>query len=242
MAKTAKLAPQSRTLASQDDLLQELEELLREKYSLEVLPPFTVLCEGWTDVGYLELAAALHLKATGVDLLAVPSEIADFDQQRIGIFTPGRPGDPSRGGTPQMVRLAKDLTPFAFTLRAFRGLLFVFDHDDAGIAAAQAVTGLGYRSTNNVVTLDPKEHPKACAKKQICIEDLISLTIQYRFFEETPSSCSIEYVESKPQRIHWAHSAKSGLRDYIVGGAELSDVEELVRLLKRVRRAFELPV
>lgn len=241
MAKIAKLAPAAQRFRTEEEMQRELAGLLKAQFCLEMLPRFSVLVEGWTDVHYINHAVKLHEQAYGSDLLEIPSAIAEFDGERIGVFTPGSPGDHIRGGVKQMVRLAIELKPYVFTLRGFQGLAFVFDHDDAGLEAKDKVLSEGYRDKSQVLTLDPKEHPLSCATKQVCIEDLLALKIQQQYFESTPSTCSIDYLKGKPLRIHWGHEAKPGLRDFILQNARLDDVSEIVVLLHRVRRALELP-
>jgi len=141
-----------------------------------------------------------------------------------------------------MVRLAEMLKPYVFTIRAFEGLVFVFDHDDEGQRAANQMQVEGYNRDVNIATLDPRQHPNACAKKQVCIEDLLSLDIQRRFFESTSTTCSVDYVDGKQRRFHWSHSSKPELRDFVVENACLEDVREVIQLVKRIRDALGLPI
>jgi hypothetical protein len=141
-----------------------------------------------------------------------------------------------------MVRLAEVLQPFVFTLEMFRGVLFVFDHDDAGLEAVPQVQEYGFRQGNNIITLDPKKHPQACAAKQVCIEDLLSLDIQKRFFEEGTATCSIDYEDGVLRRFRWGHSSKAGLRDFVVEHAVLDDMTEVVGLVTRIRCALGLQI
>lgn len=241
MAKLAQLAPTALELPSSEALLIELENQLRDGFSLQMLPKFSVIVEGWTDVHYLGLAVDLFQQAMGVDLLEIPNQISGINGARIGVVTPGSPGNPIRGGTPQMVRVAGVLKPYVFMLRAFQGLMFIFDHDEAGLEAATQLANIGFARQVNIMTLDPKEHPTACAKKQVCIEDLLSLDIQRRYFESTAATCSLDYSEGLLKRIQWGHASKPGLRDFVLQNAILEDVHEMVQLLLRVRRAFALP-
>ncbi|TWT67021.1 hypothetical protein Pla123a_44510 [Posidoniimonas polymericola] len=241
MSRIAKLAPRAKDLPSSEDLIAQLRATLDCEFSLPELPIFSVLFEGWTDVSYIERAVELHMQASGKDLLAIPPEISGVDGARIGIFTPGRPGDPARGGVSQMVRLARELQLYVFRLGVFKGLVFVFDHDEAGLEAATKLADLGYARDSNILTLDPKDHPDACARKQVVVEDLLSLRIQKVYFESASATCSVDYVDGNLERYRWGHSSKPLLRDYVLEQADVNDLQEVVRLVRRIRRACELP-
>jgi hypothetical protein len=222
-------------------LTDKLRVALRDNFSLDMMSVFSIIFEGWTDVSYVEHALKLYAEKNGVDLLRIPPKLVEAESARIGIYTPGKPGNPTRGGIPQMVRLADLLHPYVFTLEMFLGVLFVFDHDVAGQEAVSQVQGFGFRPDINIITLDPKWHPKACAKKQVCIEDLLSLSIQSRFFDEGTSTCSVEYENGVRRRFVWGHDSKPYLRDFVVTHANLDDMIEVVGLVKRARRAFGFP-
>jgi len=241
MTRIARLAPDARALPGAYELIEKLRVALRDGFSLDMLSVFSVFFEGWTDVGYVELAVKLYAEREGVDLLAIPSQVVGVESARIGIYTPGKPGDPKRGGIPQMVRLAEVLQPYVFTLEMFRGLLFVFDHDDEGLKAVPQVQASGFKQGNNIITLDPKHHPGACTTKQVCIEDLLSLDIQKRFFDKGTATCSAEYKEGVLRRFHWGHDSKPVLRDFVLEHATLNDMAEVVGLVTRIRSAFGFP-
>jgi len=224
-----------------DELIEKLRVVLRDEFSLDMLSVFSVLLEGWTDVGYVDHAVKLYAERNGVDLLAIPASVVSVETARIGIYTPGKPGDATRGGIAQMVRLAEMLQPYVFTLEMFRGILFVFDHDDAGLRAVPQVLRYGFKEGNNIITLDPKLHPRAWAKKQVCMEDLLSVDIQKRFFDQGKATCSIDYEDGLLRRFRWGHNSKADLRDFVVARATLDDMAEVVGLVTRIRHALGLP-
>ncbi len=120
--------------------------------------------------------------------------------------------------------------------------LFVFDHDDAGLKAQQDIQSLGYEPGRNLITLDPRSHPGACATKQVVIEDLLSLRIQQSFFDQGHAFCSIDYADGQVVRFRWGHESKHLLRDYVCGHATWDDVREVGRILARARSVFGFPV
>jgi hypothetical protein len=100
----------------------------------------------------------------------------------------------------------------------------------------------GYRDALHVFMLHPKQHPTACyQKKGTCIEDLLSLSVQKRFFDQGGAYCRVHYEAGQPMRFAWEHPSKDGLRDFVRANGKLEDVWEVVRLLYRVRSAWGLP-
>ena len=138
-----------------------------------------------------------------------------------------------------MVRLAKEMELYVFRLALFKGLVFIFDHDKAGQDAATLVRNNGYKK--RVLTLDPKEHPGACASKQVVIEDLLSLEIQKQFFNNGNVWCSVDYEDGTIARFHWHYKSKDKLRDYVCRNGTWDDVKEIVGVLIRIRKALGLP-
>jgi len=152
--KAAKLAPSSEGFPTRAELVTKITAFLGE-YSLPLLPDYTIVVEGTTDVAYLHRAAELALAGGGEDILAVPVG-AWRRSDRILVCTPTKPGGEGRGGTPLMVRLAHELRTFVFgPLELFSGLVFVFDHDDAGLQAQDHIESFGYRG---VATRSPLTH------------------------------------------------------------------------------------
>jgi hypothetical protein len=237
-ADRARLAPELRPPPATDDLLSRLEVTLQAGFAMGMLSEYTVVVEGTTDRDYLLRAAALVHANDEKDLLAVdgPNGVT-----LISILSPGSPGHPERGGVPQMVRLARELQPYVFTLDMFSGILFVFDHDDAGLEGQVKIQEYGYRSNVNSMTLEPKQHPNACGKKQVVIEDLLSLDIQKEFFERHPAWCSAEYENGDLVRFEWRNPSKAALRDFACRWGRQEDFIEIIRLLDRVRLTFGAP-
>src|SRR5271157_2013830 len=125
IANYAPTPPKPRTM---EELTEKLHRTLSEQFCLDPIPTYCLFVEGWTDKNYLERAAQLVMERTGDDLLAA---LGPFGQaERIAVLTPGRPGDPSRGGVPQLVRLAQELQVYVFHHEMFM-ICFIFDHDDA---------------------------------------------------------------------------------------------------------------
>jgi hypothetical protein len=240
--KVAQQAPVPPPMPSVEGLLQKLRQTLSGDFCLDMLPKFSVIVEGWTDHDYLIRAAELTKQKTGEDLLAVPEQLCQQGPAQIGIRTPGKPGDPTRGGTPQMVRLAEQLQFYVFTMELFAGMVFLFDHDDAGLEAREKIAGYGFRKDVNSLTLDPRHHPHACAKKQVTIEDLLSLDVQQRFFDSGSAWCRADYEDGKLIRYVWGHQSKPFLRDFVKQHATWGDIREVARILARIRRIWGLPV
>jgi hypothetical protein len=215
------------------DLLKPycLEQMIQHEY--------VILFEGWTDVSYAQVAIKKHKEESGIDLLTAGTV---EQQSTIFLGTPGENGNPARGGTKQMVRLARELQPFVFTFPFVKGIAFVFDHDEAGLEADNQVTAkeCGYQKKKHTFTLDPKLHPNSCAEKQVCVEDLLSLQIQHQFFEQGDAYCEATYFAGKVVRYRWATQSKDRLRDFVVQNASQHDLHEIFQLIKRVRYAWGL--
>ena len=141
-----------------------------------------------------------------------------------------------------MVRLAEQLRSYVFTLELFSGMVFLFDHDDEGLRARDQIADYGYRKDVNSLTLDPKHHPRACAKKQVTIEDLLSLAVQERFFNVGGAWCRADYEGGTLIRYVWGHQSKPLLRDFVKQHATWEDLREIARILARMRSVFGLPV
>lgn len=238
--RSAKLAPYPKELKSSGQLMLELNELLKVEYCLDPLPLYTLVVEGWSDVKYL-LAAAALARNRGSDLLSATSPV-DGATIPIGIITPGRRNDPSRGGVEQVVRLARDIKAAVFAYDAYHGVAFVFDHDDAGIKGRDEVAQHGFLGDKHTITLDPKRHPLACAKKQVVVEDLLSLRVQTAFFSQGSAWCSAEYEAGALKRYVWGHASKGALQAFVASNAAWEDLIEVARVLVRVREMWGLPV
>jgi hypothetical protein len=238
MSRRAEHTPPPRRIRSEQELLSDLAATLTNDFSLQMLSEYVIVTEGRTDVDYLK-SASIAAKATfGQDLLEIPDGLAGDGSTRFQICTPGKPNDSKRGGVPQMVRLAESLKPYVFTLDILRGLVFIFDHDAAGHEAATIVRNKGYK---NVLTLDPKAHPNACSKKQVVIEDLLSLSAQKAFFDQGNAWCSITFEDGAIVAFDWHFKSKDRLRDYVCARNSCDELVEIVRLLMRVRESIGLP-
>jgi hypothetical protein len=229
-----------------EELASRFGALLREKYCIEPLPEFSIVVEVATDRDYMLHAVNLAREIYGEDLLDVPTHLAESGS-RIAIVTPIDPAlrdgkGRERGGIKRMAPLAKDLHDYVFFLKYLRGVVFVFDHDDAGLEAKKKLEALGYAAEQHIVTLEARHHPGACGKKQVVIEDLLSFQIQAEFFERGGAWCSVDYEAGEPKRFHWGHESKHLLRDYVCERAKWADVQEIGRAIARVRNVFGLPV
>lgn len=231
-------APRASSALTLEEISSEFASKLKTEFALDSLSPYSVVVEGQTDKKYLYRAVQLQLEFDGANLLAVPP-IDSGDE--ILICTPGSSENPNRGGTPQMVRLARMLQPYIFTLDMFNGLLFVFDHDQAGLEAQNEITKYGFRKDDHSITLDPRIHQKACGAKQVVVEDFLSLRIQEAYFDSTECTCSVEYVTGKRTRIRWEQDSKNGLCEFVLATAQRDDLIELINLLRRIRSAFGFP-
>lgn len=217
-----------------------IRELLK-RHSLGDMPlRFVVLVEGMTDIEYLNATIKVVQAKCGCDLLDLG------DGSRIAIRTPLIPGS-LRGGTPELQRLARDLAPFVISLEAVGPMCILLDHDDEGLRAAKSIRDLGYHIPRaQAITLDPKEHPLACCplkgEPKICVEDLLSPRTQGAFFGAKPATCEVCYKDGVAVRFVWRGESKSQLPEFVASAAKAHDVVELIRVLVRVRRLWNLDV
>jgi hypothetical protein len=212
-----------------------------ERFSLSETASFNVFVEGATDRDLLTFAARLALESLGVDLLAVPPSAGPTDHERLAIVTPLNP-DTGRGGTPELERLAGDIRMFHYVFSLPQGVVFVFDHDDAGIAARdRIVKNHHYREAQHTLTLDPRFHPTLVGLKQVVIEDLVNLELHRTFFASSTPTCRVEYREGRQVRFQWLGAAKGEFCGHVLASAGFGDIHELVRLLLRTRQQFGFP-
>lgn len=238
--RTASLAPHPKPLRTVEQMLGSVNEQLREQFGLDPLSLYSIVVEGETDVQYLVHAAALFQAETGVDLLE--AVCPDGAVTRISVVSPGTPSNPHQGGVPQMARLAEAIQPACFQYDAYYGVVFLFDHDTAGLQAGRdKLTQLGYVPDRHTLTLDPRQHPGACASKQVVIEDLLSLEIQHAFFSAGRPWCAAHFEDGKLRRYEWRRESKSELVEFVRTHAAVTDLTELVRVLQRVREVWGLP-
>ncbi len=141
----------------------------------------------------------------------------------------------------QVVRLAREIRTAVFSYEAYYGVAFVFDHDDAGIKARNTIADYGFKADRHSVTLEPKKHPGACSKKQVVMEDLLSIRIQSAFFHQGAPWCSAEYESGQLMRYAWGHQSKAPLQDFVAANGTWDDVLEVARVLGRVRQMWGLP-
>lgn len=112
-----------------------------------------------TDSDYLHRANELAHERFGEDLLLVPTQSPSRTPSRIAIRTPGLPDAPHRGGTPQMIRRAGELKFYVFQLELFRGLVFVFDHDDEGLRARDQIGTFWIQARHQFPDIGSKASP-----------------------------------------------------------------------------------
>jgi hypothetical protein len=215
-----------------------LMRILDEQFCVAPLASHNVFVEGLSDRSYLRLAAGLAQEALGVDLLAIPS---DGGGDTLEVCVPLKPDSGGRGGIPQLVRLAKELKPFFFRFSLPAGLVFVVDHDDAGLQGKNEIVSTGYDSNRHTLSIDPREHPTAPRVKQLVIEDLVGLRLHRQFFEGGKRTCRVEYVEGMPIRFEWLGNSKAEFGQFVATKAQFDDVTELVQLLVRIRRTLGFP-
>lgn len=140
-----------------------------------------------------------------------------------------------------MVDLARALGSDFFGSDVLSGIVFVFDHDFAGRRGRDEIAKYGYRPGVHSITLDPAEHPNACAKKEVVVEDLLSLHVQQRFFDLGGASCDMEYRVGEMTRMRWVHPSKGALRVYACANGNLQDFMEMTRLVSRIRSTLGFP-
>jgi len=120
---------------------------------------------------------------------------------------------------------------------------FVFDHDDAGIKDGRDVIRQhGYEPDRQSLTLDPQHHPGSCAQKQVVIEDLLSLDLQKRFFEQCPDKwCMVTYEAGALRRFQWKAETKGKLQEFACREGSWEEFREVAQILHRVRSVFNFP-
>lgn len=232
--------PSESTPAADINVEPAVRELLKLR-SLGNMPlRFVVLVEGTTDIDYLNAALQIVQAQCSCDLLDLG------DNSQIALRTPLKPGG-FRGGIPELERLASDLMPFVIRLEAVGPICFVLDHDFEGKRAAKAIRESGYRVPRAMaITLDPKEHPLACCPLKgepvVCVEDLLSPRVQTEFFEQETASCEVSFDRGVPVKYVWHGESKSQLPSFVAANGRPHDVIELVRLIVRIRRMWNLDV
>jgi hypothetical protein len=239
--RAAHLAPNRRPQSLQE-VQDDLNRILGERFRLDPLPQFSVFLEGWTDVLYLKRAAELAAEHLDEDLLTAIDD--DGTQTRIALLTVGNPTDPSRGGADRLVKLAEEIYSYVFRIRMF-SVFFVFDHDATGINACNGVCDLGFIFNSQTTTLNPDKpmEPKNFSiKHERLVEDLLSLRIQQQFFDGCANRCcKVTYHNGAVTRFQWEGVSKTELQDFACTRGSLEDLLEFVYLLRRIRKAFALP-
>lgn len=239
--RAAQLAPK-RPIQSLQEIQDELNQILWEQFRLKPLPRFCVFLEGWTDVLYLTKAAQLAAEHLHEDLLAATED--DGTQTQIALLTAGNPTNPSRGGADFLTKLANEIYAYVVKLRMYI-IIFIFDHDVAGIKACNDICNIGFKFSTHATTLNPEKprEPKNFSiKHERVIEDLLSLRIQQQFFDETANCCCrVTYQNGQVTRFQWEGDSKTELQDFACNHGSLDDLIECVALLRQIRRAFGLP-
>ena len=148
-------------------------------------------------------------------------------------------------GADRLADLAEQIKSYQDVLESFF-VFFIFDHDEKGIDACNRVRSLGYRLNQHTTTLNPQkplEKANFSVKHERVIEDLLSLEIQQNFFDTCPSrNCKVTYQDGKIVRFQWDGSSKKELQSFACQRGSLDHFMEHVRLLRRVRSAFGLPL
>lgn len=229
-----------RRISSIEELLENLRELLAT-FKIANASTFPVIVEGTTDVAYLKRAVELSIAEYQYDPLKLPLHLQTSKSKEITICTPRSADDERRGGIPQIVRLAKQLHPYVFWEEVIQGIIIVFDHDTAGLDAADKLESDGYNKTRNILTLDPREHPDAMGAKQVVIEDLLSADIQRQFFAIGSAWCDCVYQDGELVRYRWHYKSKAALCSFVCENGTYEDFGEIHHLLRRIRSTFGFP-
>ena len=212
-----------------------------EKRSLGDMPRrYVVLVEGTTDIEYLNAAVEVIKSRCSCDLLDLGNGA------QIAIHTPLKPGT-TRGGIDELVPLADELRTFVITLEAVGPMCIVLDHDEAGKSAYRKIQDYGYCVPRSMaILLDPKEHPSACdtlkGHKVVCVEDLLSVGIQKKYFDDRSPSCEVSFRDGVPVKYVWHRPSKDELPEFVRTNAEPQDLCELVRLIVRIRKLWSLEI
>jgi hypothetical protein len=227
-----------------EDYKQAYANRLLEDFALQPPEGCVVLVEGTTDIEYLQVAAGQFRAAHGVDLLDASPLYGDG--ARIAIVTPGTPKHPNpllrhTGGTKRLDSLIQHLASYSSVFENTARLCVVADHDDAGRGLRKKLKDSGFADDYMLLTHEPSEHPTACSNTDVVVEDLLSLSVQDKFFENGNASCRVTYSNGVRTRYQWDMPSKEQLPSFVREHATLSDVQELVRVLCRVRSLWSLP-
>jgi len=199
--RISQLAPRS-PVQSIQDILDRLHNMLETSFSITTLNTFNVFVEGWSDVKYLERAVELARNHLREELLAATDNYGA--QTEIALLTVGSPRDPSRGGADRLADLAEQIKSYQDVLESFF-VFFIFDHDEQGVNACNRVRTSGYRTGQHTTTLNPQkplEKANYSVKHEKVIEDLLSLEIQQKFFDNCPNrTCKVTYKDGKITRF-----------------------------------------
>lgn len=227
-----------------EKLKQTYTNGLRENFALDPLNGCVVLVEGVTDIEYLTAAADKVRNELGHDLLdASPLYGADA---RITITTPGTPKhpDPSKkhtGGTKQLGRLIQFLSGYRALFESSSRLCIVVDHDQAGRDILKTLNDNAFADEYMGLSHDPAHHHFACSNSDVVVEDLLSLKIQEAFFGSGRSCCRVTYTEGVRTRFQWDMPSKDQLPVFVREHGSWEDVQEMARVLVRVRSLWSLP-
>lgn len=227
-----------------EDYKQAYANRLLGDFALQPPEGCVVLVEGTTDIEYLQLAAGQFRAAYGVDLLDASPLYGDGAQ--IAIVTPGSPkhSDPllrHTGGTKQLGKLIEHLASYRSVFENTARLCFVADHDTAGTGLRDKLKENGFPDEYMLLTHEPSEHPTACSNTDVVVEDLLSLSVQDKFFQSGGACCRVTYSNGVRTRYQWDMPSKEKLPSFVREHGTLSDVQELVRVLCRVRSLWSLP-
>lgn len=212
-----------------------------------------VIVEGESDVFYFEHAARLYKRRHGVDLLG-----EDF-----AVIAAGRGDAGGVDGVNERFRAARELS--AVDVHADGAVKYrfiaLFDNDEQGRRAFQRGSGLtrrieGYRDlfllhpkmplANGAISATVKQRAAELNKDYLHldweVEDLVSPDI-YRVFEADHSH---EIINSRTvtgrthRKMTWTGKVK--LQQYVRDYAELSDLAEVILLIRALRNYLRLPI
>jgi len=208
----------------------EVKDLIHEAFAdYEGIGEFNIVVEGTTDKLYLELAAALHKKHTGEDLL-------------LG----GKLKILGGAGTSRMIEIIGSLKGLEDAGRHF---VVILDGDDSGFKAAEGLSKLGLQKNRHFFNLERSDfRDKGGRSWDVEIEDLLPAALVQDFIRLYPDAQESAYersgvkkivVDGKPREIDGKkHDFKVMLYEYVRDRGGVTDLGQLLDVLGKAQKCM----
>lgn len=188
-----------------------------------------VIVEGETDRDYLELADACHRRESGKPSQLQGLQIVPAGTDRMG------------GARTAALRL---VTVRHLAQGQNTQVIALFDHDAIGRKIGEHLAGLGLQKNQDFLLLDPRDspYPQEGGLVDIEIEDLLSTELLGRLAAAVPQAVHRRTTDNDGVliRFEWNGAHKAEMVDFCRQHATAADVDRLVALLRRIRKAARL--